>query len=303
MNRELKFRGDGTFTIVQFTDMHLGGGKEDELDRDAQTLELVRRVVELEQPDFIVLTGDMIWSHGVADPQASFRKAISTVVECGVPWAAVFGNHDTEEGVTKEELLRIQHEYVSCLTQAGPSDISGVGNYVLTVKSASKSGSSEAALLYFLDSGMMAPEEVGGYEWIHRDQIHWYAEQSRKAEDRNGKKLPALGFFHIPLQEYDELWKVGNVSGSKFERVECAKVNSGLFTALMERGDVIGTFVGHDHDNDYTGMLHGIRLCYGRVSGYNCYGKLQRGARVIRLQEGLRDFKTWIRLDDGGIAR
>ncbi|OPA75194.1 metallophosphoesterase [Paenibacillus selenitireducens] len=303
MTNNLQFRDDGTFKIVQFTDMHLGDGKEDERGLDDKTLALVKRIVEWEQPDLLVLTGDMIWSHGVPEPLVSFRRAISTVVESGVPWAAVFGNHDAEEGVTKEELLHIQQEHSSCLTQAGPTDITGVGNYLLTIQGSNEGSDKEAAILYFLDSGLMAPDEVGGYDWIRTDQVQWYVNQSREMEERNVGKLPSLAFFHIPVPEYDQLWKTGYVSGTKGERVECAKINSGLFTAMVERGDVLGTFVGHDHDNDYAGELHGIRLCYGRVSGYNCYGKLQRGARVIRMQEGEREFETWIRLDDGGIVR
>lgn len=68
--------------------------------------------------------------------------------------------------------------------------------------------------------------------------------------------------------------------------------------------DVRGTFVGHDHINDYWGELHGIRLCYGRATGYNTYGKegFPRGARIIQLTEGEADFQTWLRLDDGSVV-
>ena len=93
------------------------------------------------------------------------------------------------------------------------------------------------------------------------------------------------------------------MSGIKHEEVCCPKLNSGLFAAMVEMGDVMGTFVGHDHDNDYCGTLHDIRLCFGRVTGYNTYGSLSRGARVIRLQEGSHSFDTWQRLEGGGILR
>ncbi|XEC93986.1 metallophosphoesterase family protein [Paenibacillus tarimensis] len=300
MSANLTFRNDGTFTIVQFTDMHIGDGKDEEKEWDTKTNELVIRVVETERPDLIVLTGDMIWSEGVRDPAASFRRAIAPVTATGIPWAAVFGNHDAEGDVTKEELLAIAQESAACLAQSGPTELSGVGNYVLTVKAAS--GVHEAAALYFLDSGMTAPESVGGYEWIHADQINWYIGQSRLLRETSGGPLPALAFFHIPLPEYAEVWQKGTVKGHKFENIECAKINSGLFAAMVEMGDVMGVFVGHDHDNDYCGTLHGIELCFGRISGFNCYGKLKRGARVIRLKEGNRHFDTWIRQYDGEVV-
>ena len=60
-------------------------------------------------------------------------------------------------------------------------------------------------------------------------------------------------------------------------------------------------FAGHDHLNDYEGTLHAIRLCYGRATGFNNYGREEflHGARVIRLDEAAPDFTTWLRLDDG----
>lgn len=297
--RELKFREDGSFTILQLTDMHYGDDKPEDRERDGRTAALVSRLIAEAQPDLVVLTGDMIWSHGVPDPQASFRRAIAPVSASGVPWAAVFGNHDAEAGVTREQLLAIQREDPNCLTEAGPADIGGVGNYVLQVRKAG----TDAATLYFFDSGIEAPEPIGGYAWIQPDQVHWYVEQSRRLSAEAGGPLPALAFFHIPVPEYDEAWQRGSdLIGTKEEKVECPRVNTGLFGAMVQMGDVMGAFVGHDHDNDYCGTLHGIRLCYGRVTGYNCYGKLTRGARVIRMQAGSRSFETWIVEADGGAA-
>ncbi|MFC5401534.1 metallophosphoesterase family protein [Cohnella soli] len=301
MGVDLKFNEDKTFTIMQLTDMHYGPDKEDSKGNDTKTKALVERIIASVKPDLIVLTGDMIWSNNVPDPKESFRRAIAPIVASGIPWAAVFGNHDAEAGVSREELMAIQQEHDLCLSEAGPEDINGIGNYVLTVKGAG--GSTEAAALYFFDSGIEAPEPIGGYAWIHPDQVYWYTKQSAQIAERNGASLPALAFFHIPFPEYNDAWKDEHVKGVKEENVECPKVNTGLFGAMVHRGDVVGTFVGHDHDNDYVGTVHGIRLCYGRVTGYNTYGKLKRGARVIRLHEGRRDFDTWIVEEDGSVVR
>lgn len=73
-----------------------------------------------------------------------------------------------------------------------------------------------------------------------------------------------------------------------------------MFTAMKEAGDVMGIFVGHDHDNDYAVMWHGILLAYGRYTGGNTvYNHLPNGARVIVLKEGQRTFDTWIDLAGG----
>ena len=68
---------------------------------------------------------------------------------------------------------------------------------------------------------------------------------------------------------------------------------------------MLGTFCGHDHENDFEARLHGIRLCYGRATGYNAYpsADLARGVRIIQLTEGVRGFETWLRLDDDRLSR
>lgn len=297
MSIPLKFRPDGTFTIVQFTDLHVGGGKEEE---DARTLALTERIIDAEQPDLIVYSGDMLYGREVEQPIAALRRIAAVPELMQVPFAVIFGNHDAESSATREQLLEGIVAYRLSLSQSGPMDIHGIGNYSLTVKSSADS--SDAALLYLFDSGDIAPASVGGYAWIHPDQVDWYRRESLRYRQQNNGSLPGLAFFHIPLPEFKEAWEAGQASGIRHEAVCCPRLNSGLFTAMVESGDVMGAFAGHDHDNDYAGVLHGIRVGYGRVTGYGGYGALRRGARMIRLFEGQHRFRTWIRLDDGSVA-
>ncbi len=200
--------------------------------------------------------------------------------------------------------MAVQRELPFCLSESGPDEVSGTGNYVLHLYNAS--GNKVEAALYFLDSHQYASPEIGGYDWIKRDQIEWYTKQSEDLAFRNGSPLPALAFFHIPLPEYQEVWEQQICYGVKEESVGCPKINSGLFAAFVEKNDVMGTFVGHDHVNDYWGELQGIRLCYGRATGYNTYPDdvpFSRGARIIRLKQRERQFDTWLRLSDGTVCQ
>ena len=311
LTRRLRFREDQTFKIVQFTDVHWNDvfNKNQKIVKSAEegntrSRELMQRVISLEQPDLIVFTGDVISAYSCEDPLRSFRLAVSAAEESGIPWAVVFGNHDTEAKITREQLMDCVLEHQGTVTSAGPADLPGCGNYVLEIGDAA---GRTAAALYFLDSGNeSAVPGVRGYDWIRREQVNWYVEQSRRLKAANGgSTLPALAFFHIPLPEYQLLWDHGHCVGSKYEQVCCPPVNSGLHAAMVEMGDVMGTFVGHDHVNDFEGEWHGIRLCYGRASGFNTYGLswFPRGARVIQLTEGERSFDTWIRLEDGSLLR
>lgn len=299
MATTLRFRDNGTFTVLQFTDIHWHTGEK----ADQPTRELMQMALREEQPDLVILSGDVVEGCGSPDPRAAYRQVVACIEEQGIPWAAVFGNHDDECGNSRQELLAAQLEHPHCLSQAGPDGLTGVGNYTLELYGAT--GDQVKAVLYLLDSNAYAPFLHGLYDWIHEDQIEWYRERSRAYTAANGgKPLPALAFFHIPLPEYDTVWNTATCYGTKLESVCCPRVNSGFFKALVEMGDVTGTFVGHDHINDYWGELEGIRLCYGRATGFNTYGRegFQRGARVIRLHEGVRGFDTWLRLADGSVV-
>ena len=260
------------------------------------------RIAKTESPDLIVLTGDILAGGGCDDAADSLRQVIKTVETCGAPWAAVFGNHDDEGSADRQELMTVMQESRLSLSQPGPEEVPGVGNYILPIQNFEANAT--AAVLYFIDSGSYALTDIGGYDWIRREQIAWYLQESAKLTAETGHPLPALAFFHIPIPEYDEVWDFHTCYGVKYENVCAPQINTGFFAALHEAGDVMGTFVGHEHVNDFWGDLHGIRLCYGRATGYNTYGRegFPRGARVIQLQEGERQFETWLHLDDGTIV-
>ncbi len=299
MKNVLKFREDGRFKIVQYTDIHWQNGDP----TDQKSAALMQSITEAEAPDLIVLTGDILSGGGCDDAIGSLRQVIEITEREGIPWTAVFGNHDDEGTANRQELTEAMQESDLSLVEPGPEDVPGVGNYVLTVQSAHNS--EPEALLYFIDSGSYAPTDIGGYDWIKRAQIEWFLSESARYNGTAGDPLPALAFFHIPIPEYHEVWDFHTCHGVKYEDICAPKINTGFFAALHETGDVIGTFVGHDHINDFWGELHGIRLCYGRASGYNTYGKdgFPRGGRVIELIEGERQFETWLHLDNGTIVR
>jgi hypothetical protein len=291
----LRFRRDGSFKIVQLTDLHWTSGQG----ADERTRALIGEVLQAERPDLVALTGDIVSGSETQDPCAAW-DAVAEILEAeGVPWTAVFGNHDDEGSATRQEMLRAQRRHRGCLTERGPRRLTGIGNYVLPVLGSR--ARRPAAFLYFLDSGAYDDLGLGHYAWIARDQIDWFAKQARARREPAGK--PALVFFHIPLPEWDEVWRTQACRGHRHEEVCSPAVNSGLFTALVEAGHVMGAFCGHDHVNDFEGELHGIRLCYGRATGFGEYGRegFPRGARVIRLREGRGQFETWIRVEGGRV--
>ena len=75
-----------------------------------------------------------------------------------------------------------------------------------------------------------------------------------------------------------------------------------MFAEMVLQRNVLGTFVGHDHVNNYVAQLHNIALCYGYFSGGNSYGSGPlNGARLILLEADNKTFTTWLRRVDGEI--
>lgn len=293
----LRFKADGTFRIVQFADVHWSWGFGD----DRRSGRLMRAVLDAEKPDLVVYTGDNITGATLL-PSRALRQVTEPCAERNIPWAAAFGNHDDEGPASREKQMKMMGKLPWCLAKAGPEGVDGVSNYVLTI-GASVNAEVPAALLYYFDSlGYMQYRGEEKYNYIQPSQLQWYRNESaRFRENKAGAPLPALAFFHIPLPEYNQAWDSGKAIGVKQESVADSPVNSGLFKVMVEMGDIMGVFVGHDHVNDYVGEVEGIYLGYGRGTGYSTYGRdgFPRGARVIELLEGQRKFRTWTRLETG----
>ncbi len=287
-SKNLRFGADGKFKIVQFTDIHF----QYDSYRSDSALVLMKQVIRKEKPDLAVLTGDVVCSKNTVKAWLALSGFMK---DTKVPWAVTLGNHDIEYELTGKQIMETIEGLPYNLTGNGPENLSGNGNYVLEIQS-SRSNST-AALLYFLDShsGFKPKGNLGTYEWISFDQIAWYREQSKSFTRKNGgNPYPALAFFHIPLPEYKQVIGKKTTVGIQEETVCSPDLNSGLYTAMLESKDVMGMFTGHDHNNNYIGVLHDICLAYGNVTGRQCYGKIGRGARVIELYENARKFDTWI---------
>ena len=269
---QLRFRPDGTFKIVQFTDCHFIKGDV----RSEKCLVNMRHVLAMEKPDFVVFTGDV----NMRPPAEGFLEPLKAVSESGVPFAFVFGNHDDEQGETNAWLYERAKGLEGNLT-------GGVMDYGLRVMGCAEDRAK--AVLYFFDTHK---------DGVTKEQVEWYRVESQRHDG-----VPAWAFMHIPVVEYAQAATTERsfLVGTRGEKVCCPSTDTGLFSAMKERGDVQGIFCGHDHDNDFVAQWRNVLLAYGRYSGGNTqYNNLgEPGGRVIVLREGKKDFETWVRLCDG----
>jgi len=299
----LRFNKDGKFKILMFSDTH--GHNE-------ATLDAIDAVVENTKPDLILICGDTV--HHITDesdkPQVDkvydFLCDLAVIFEKrNIPWAHVFGNHDHEAGPNKMQQIAYERFELN-VSKSGPEDIGGVANYVLPIKA----HDSEDILfnVWGLDSHIGLgdfiercnnPEssdvrklpinftDQTNHGALYFEQVMWYWNSSVELEKHNGKKIPGLMYFHVPLPEF---WLAAKnpvetgLEGYCGEALGNGNINSGLFAAILQRGDVKTICCGHDHDCNFAAKYCGIKLCYDGALSYNGYNRYSiRGGRVFEL--------------------
>lgn len=104
----LRVRKDDKFKIVQISDTHMvtgvgvcndaidaHGNHLPESEADPLTVKFIGKILDVEKPDLVILTGDQL-HHDIPDSQSALFKVVAPIIERSIPFAAVFGNHDSE---------------------------------------------------------------------------------------------------------------------------------------------------------------------------------------------------------------
>ncbi|AOW05837.1 uncharacterized protein YALI1_E27532g [Yarrowia lipolytica] len=310
------------FKIMQLADLHYstGFGKclqhvaadtdpEGACQADPLSLQHIEAFLDRENPDMVVLTGDQIYGSAAPDAETALLKVLAPLIRRKVPWAAVFGNHDHEEtNMNRAQQMALMESLPYSLSQAGPEDVDGVGNYWLQVL-APKSDN-PAVTLYFLDTHAKHPNQklFPGYDWVRESQLEWLEKEHKQLQPLQNKYTHihlSMAFFHIPTTEYR------NARGKKMigqwkEGAAAPKHNSGVRKLLEEIG-VSVISVGHDHVNDFCMWddvtahkddIPPMWLCYGGglgEGGYGGYGGYVRRMRVFEIDTEANSITSWKR--------
>ena len=329
-DKTLRFNEDGTFKVLQISDLQDGM-----LFRELTEIFIVD-LLEKEQPDLVVLTGDNIAPGACLTYGAtwiSINKFMSIFEERNVPVAIVYGNHDDDgNALSKEEQWKIYEEYDCFVGVADSEELSGYGTYYLPVL-ASDSDEHKFTFWFFDSQTYNEDEEVGGYGCVEKDQIDWYVRTETALKEANGgEAIPSFAFQHIIVPEiYDTFYKLwetdpetGNVTivgdpaeykkellvefnnatylfpdeyldEDSFISETCCSPNysNGQADALVDTGKVLGIASGHDHKNSFVVPYRGMDIVQTPTASFGSYGDINRGARVITLNENdLTDYET-----------
>ncbi len=307
-NDVLKFDENGEFKIFNICDI------QDNYPMHKTARQFIADMIEIHDPDLVILGGD-----NTTGPKETKAEAIEEIcnifVESETYFTLVFGNHDDEQGVSREDLLKLYQQYGGeyCLAYDADASLTGVGTHNLLVKSSD--GSKIAYNLYMFDSNSYTYDEDGnrlGYDAVHEDQIEWYKSTSAAVKEANGgNTVYAMAFQHIVVQEaFEELFiespfNLGpltlNFDGKSYTYLPFVRdivdgfvleppcpgyYNYGQLDAFAETGDVVAVFSGHDHPNSYTVNKKGVDIVNTPGASFESYGDNSvRGLRLITLNE------------------
>lgn len=310
----MKFK-NGSFKIMQIADTQ-------EIPAiSPDTIKLISAALDFEKPDLVIFTGDQIKGYssffrgrkGAENIEKTIKALIAPLEAREIPFTATFGNHDGQGALGNSEQFEI-YKKSPMFVYSEPASKGDEGTFCLSVSD----GEKERFLIYIFDSHSNA--EGGGYSAVYPEQIEWYRSVRNGFEAKNGVCLPSLVFQHIPTPEYFDVLKpvrrftkgaVRAYGNHKNEFYTLDPLNSGLrdfmlespaapyknsgeIDAFLEKGEVLGVFAGHDHNNSFVAKYKGLDLGYTQGAGFNVYGPgLKRGVRVFNIsQSGEYSTKT-----------
>lgn len=298
------------FKILQLTDIHLGGSIMS-ISEDMKALKACYQLINASCPDFVVVTGDLVFPLGIMsfsfNNNAPIMQFANFMRNTGIPWAFTYGNHDTEALATlnraEVDALMKSLSYKSSKNLLYPyvqPDIYGRSNQMIEIRHTDES---LMQALFLIDSNDYI--EAGGineYDYIHDNQVEWYKRMVLNLSEKEKKIIPSMIFTHIPLREYKEandLYESGSsevvyyygILGEKMiDKICCSKYDSRLFDTAAELGSTQAIFFGHDHYNNQSLEYKGIRMTYGYSIDYLAMPGIdkdteQRGATLITVKK------------------
>lgn len=286
--------------IMHITDTHL---EEDNTD---SSLFLIAHACNIEKPDVVIATGDNVSNDDNADiVKARIDKLMRVFEERKIPVAVTFGNHDSEVGaLSRDELMELYNSY-SC--SLGNSDGPDSGTYNVPVYASSDD--TVKFNLWVMDSNDY--DDEGHYGCVLPEQVEWYKKRSDEITNENGgNKVYSMVFQHMIVADvYDALKKAkrrklysfphmynkadfymfdpDKTNFGTLNETPCSGYhNFGQFEAMVEKGDVLAMFTGHDHTNAFGVKHKGIDIVNSLSTRFNGIRfETQYGYRIIEIDE------------------
>ena len=254
------------FRLLQLTDLHWS------VNTNAVTAgAYLTQVVKAANPDFIMITGDLLLG-----ASSSTAETLAGIINSWkVPYGITWGNHDREGEYSPSWLSKLFSSGEYSHYNEVNDDLFGRSNYVISLMD--QTTKKATWNIYSIDSNSYPASATGiyyDYDVIHDDQIDWFKKAAAYSTQKNGRVVPGMTYFHIPLFQWyyaylqDQIGKIGEVLETSTNSLAPEDVkkqyaekglkvkfwpgykDTGYFDAGVENG-IKGFFCGHDHSNDW----------------------------------------------------
>lgn len=299
-----------SFVILNLSDVQLGAEEWNADNRGYSVIkEVLSETIKRAKPDLISLSGDL----ALAGDLDAYEALADAIDEYKIPWTAVWGNHDEQEGLSAVDEVVMRYLKRSYFVyENGPSTL-GRGNFVIAIKE----GDKVVHGVIFMDThNTISATNENGEEYvtwgnITKEQAHWYEEQIKELSALGCKETSVIS--HIPIYAYrtafnesfdhsldpSEItpsegqdgkgWLVPDAFGVKHECISSSDENDMFFERLLKTGSTKNYLCGHSHINNFSIPFKGIRLTYSLKAGVGSYYQPELiGGTVLEIdKEGL----------------
>lgn len=302
----IRFNSEGKLKVLHIADTHLNYDKHFD-----SSIWVIAEACDVEKPDLVVLTGDN--THPNEDPEKTKKliNALMNIFESrNIPVAVTFGNHDSKSGpMTRADIMEYYKTFPCVISGDNSENFKNCATFNIPVL-ASDSDKVNFNLWVF-DSGDYDEDEPRHYDRVRTEQIDWYKKTSAKLKEENGgEPVKSVVFQHIIVPEiYDVLKKVDSKQPYAVKRIYNEEeiyafnpeevnygtlnekpcpgyYNDGQFDALVETGDVLAMFTGHDHTNAFGVRNQNIDIYTSPMTRYKGLAyTTQYGYRVVEIDE------------------
>ena len=302
----IRFNSNGKLKILHIADPHLANDKHFD-----SSIWVIAEACDVEKPDIVVLTGDNTKPYEDPEETKKYINALMNIFESrNIPVAVTFGNHDSEAGpMTRADIMEYYKTFSCVISAEDKDEFKNCATFNIPVL-ASDSDKVKFNLWVF-DSGDYDEDEPRHYDRVREEQIEWYNETYARLKKKNGgEAVNSVVFQHIIVPEiYDVLKKMDSNQPYAIEHIynedeyyafdpqqtnygtlnekPCpGYYNDGQFDAVVENGDVLAMFTGHDHTNAFGVRNQNIDIYTSPMTRYKGLAyTTQYGYRVVEIDE------------------
>lgn len=264
LNSVIDFKVDGqTAKILQISDLHFAYIFGRLNDKNYQMLD---KVLEVEQPDLVVVTGDL----NIALFNGPMIKRFGEYMDSKkMYWAYSLGNHDCQFGLGEYRYLSKLFDFEYCLFKIGPTNLGSYLNYFMRVINSSGKVLSTISIIN------------NGNSVISDNLKDWYRWNIENLNKQHARKVENLMFVHIPFEIMHKY--TGNLN----EAVSIMDDDNDITSVIEELDTTHHIFNGHDHLNNFEFTYNNVTYYSTPSFGFCGYGKtnVERGLRIISVSD------------------